>query len=46
MGERSEGSKNFVMMVTDDALQDEHGVAACDKAIVYKKYLHKHIKKG
>jgi hypothetical protein len=44
--QRAKGVKevNFVMMVTDDTLQDEHGVA-CAKAIVYKNYLPKHIKK-
>jgi hypothetical protein len=34
----------FVMMVTDDCLQDDWGVA-CAKGVVYKEYLPKHIKK-
>jgi hypothetical protein len=34
----------FVMMVTDDCLQDDWDVA-CAKSIVYKEYLPKHIKK-
>jgi hypothetical protein len=34
----------FVMMVTNDCLQDDWGVA-CAKSVVYKEYLPKHIKK-
>ena len=45
--EKSKGIKNviFVMMFTDDCLQDEQEVA-CAKAIVYQKYLPSHIKKA
>jgi hypothetical protein len=35
---------SFVMMVTDDALQDEHEVA-CAKSIIYKQYLPPHVRK-
>jgi hypothetical protein len=34
----------FVMMVTDDCLQDDWGVA-CAKSVLYKEYLPEHIKK-
>jgi hypothetical protein len=34
----------FVMMATDDCLQDDWGVA-CANSVIYKEYLPKHIKK-
>lgn len=45
-GDKEKGVKkiSFVMMVTDDCLQDEHEVA-CAKNTVYKKYLPDHVTK-
>jgi hypothetical protein len=44
--EKANGMKDvsFVMMVTDDSLQDEHEVA-CAKAMLYSQYLPEHITK-
>jgi hypothetical protein len=44
--DKAKGIKNvsFVMMVTDDCLQDEHEVA-CAKKTIYEKYLPPHVKK-
>ena len=44
---RAKGIKEvtFVMMITDDCLQDDWEVA-CVKNVVYKEYLLKHVKKA
>jgi hypothetical protein len=44
--EKAKGMRDvsFVMMVTDDTLQDEHEVA-CAKAMLYSQYLPEHITK-